>query len=40
MEPLFAVSCIFDKEANQRMEKKKKIIVLGMKQPYTNISDT
>ena len=30
MEPLFVVSCIFNKEANQSMEKKK-IVVLGMK---------
>ena len=37
MEPFFAVPCIFDKEANQSV--KKKFVVLGMKQLYTNISD-
>ena len=44
MELLFAVPCIFDKEANQsakkkKKKKKKKRVVLGMKQPYIDISD-
>ena len=39
MEPLFAVSYIFNKEANQSAKKKKKIVVLGMKQPYIDFSD-
>ena len=37
MEPLFEVSCIFDKEANQRMEKKK-LLCWGWNNPIPTSS--